>query len=100
MAKMPFGPLGPIIGKIGNVVFVNGKYGPYIRALPKKKKDKPTPTQKIQRTRFGVISQFLSPMRDLLDITFKESGTTKTAWGRASSYNMRNAVYASGTKQK
>ena len=43
MAKMPKGLLGPLFGKIGSVVVCNGKYGPYVRSLPRKKVDKPTP---------------------------------------------------------
>ena len=100
MARMPYGLMGPLIGKIGNVVVVNGKYGPYVRSRPRKKRDKPTPAQKIQRLKFAAISRFLTPMRDLLNITFNIKGSTKTAWGEATSYNARNAVYSSGQKQK
>ena len=100
MARMPYGLMGPLIGRIGNVVVVNGKYGPYIRSMPRKKRDRPTPAQKIQRSKFAAVSRFLSPMRDLLTITFNIKGSKKTAWGEASSYNARNAIYTSGQKQK
>ena len=100
MAKMPYGLLGPIIGKIGGIVICNGKNGPYVRALPKKRKDKPTPAQKLQRLKMAAVTQFLTPMRDLLDITFLQKGGNKTAWGKACSYNIQNALYSSGSKQK
>ena len=97
---MPYGLLGPFVGKLGGVVFCNGQNGPYVRAMPKKRKDKPTPAQKLQRLKMTAVTQFLSPMRDLLEITFVWKGGKKTPWGKASSYNMQNALYSSGSKQK
>jgi hypothetical protein len=100
MAKMPYGLMGPFIGKIGGIVFCNGKNGPYIRSLPKKRKDRPTPAQKLQRLKLATVSQFLTPMRDLIDISFVQKGGNKTAWGKAVSYNIQNALYSAGSKQK
>ena len=100
MAKIPYGLMGPVIGKVGSIVGCNGKNGPYIRALPKKRKDRPTPLQKLQRARFVAASRFVTPMRALLNISFYKESSKKPAVALACSYILKNAVYASGTRQK
>lgn len=92
MAKIPKGILGPISGKIGPVVACNGKQGQLARALPKPRPDKPTEAQLAQRKRFGIISKFLTPMRDLLRLSFATDFIAMEPFNLAASYNMKNAV--------
>jgi hypothetical protein len=100
MAKMPYGPMGPVTGKLGTIIGVIGKSGPYVYAVPKKRKDRPSPAQKIQRAKLAAVSQFLLPMRALLPVTFNKEGDTAIPWNKAVSHNIKNAVYESGGKQK
>lgn len=97
---MPFGPLGPIIGKLGDIVGCQGKYGYYVRTRPKARPDKPTAAQLEQRARMAVMTAFLTPMYDLINITFLKPDNPKSPWGRACAYNMRNALYADDGMQK
>ena len=100
MAKMPYGPTGPIIGKVGSIVGVMGRYGHYIRAVPRKRTDKPTPVQKLQRSRMTAVTGFLYSMRDLIAITFYEQEDNRIPWNKAISCNIKNAVYTAGKQQR
>jgi hypothetical protein len=100
MARMPYGPTGPIIGKVRSIVGVMGKTGPYIRAVARKRTDKPSPAQKLQRSSMAAVTSFLYSMRDLIAITFYEKEDNRIPWNKAVSCNVKNAVYTAGTKQK
>jgi hypothetical protein len=99
MARMPYGPLGPIIGKIGSIIGVMGKSGPYVKAVQRKKKDKPGAAQQTQRERMAVVTRFLYSMRDLVTVTFYKNEDNRIPWNKAISCNMKNAVYTSGGRQ-
>jgi hypothetical protein len=98
MARMPYGPLGPIIGKIGTIIGVRGKSGHYIKAVQRPKKDKPSPAQQMQRDRMAVVTSFLNSMRGLIAVTFYKKEDNRIPWNKAMSFNMKNALYTTGGK--
>jgi len=95
MAKFPAGVLGPFYGIIGPITGCRWKSINYGRSLPGKSTKRATPKQGQQRTRFGFVSQFLSPLRDLIKTSFSEYATNMTEYNNAISYTLKNAVSGS-----
>jgi len=56
------------------------------------KKPLPTVPQKSERSKFGLVSVFLGPLRDLIDIGFKSRKKRVTSMNLAMSYHLANAV--------
>ncbi len=60
MAKLTGNVLGGVKGKLGNVYFAEYKGNTVIRAMPKPKKDDPSPKQKKRRKRFQIGNSLAS----------------------------------------
>lgn len=80
-------------GKLGDKVGVRGKYGHYMRSLGKKSTKPPTDLQLATRMRFALISSFLNPLRNLLELVYESRKNKKmSAYNLAVSDNIKIAV--------
>src|SRR5690606_20643136 len=78
------GLLGAFSGKVGSVVGSNWRSIDYLRSLPKPSSKPATAKQKAQRAKFALAIEFLSPMRDIINIGFNDKSQTKmTAFNNA-----------------
>jgi len=88
--------LAGIRGKIGNIVIYQWKNKVCARSKPKKarKKSVRTVKQQAQSNKMKVLSPFLNPISDFLQIGFKQIATERdiSANNAAKSVNMKNAI--------
>ena len=73
MAIITQGILGPVSGRVGNLIFYicsNGKN--YVRSRPRKSTKAPSLAQESQRSKFKFAIQFLKKIKDLIPIGFSE----------------------------
>ncbi len=91
MGKFYSGINGPFSGKVGTVVGYLYKGIPVMRGLPDRKKPS-TPNELNQQARFRLMNKFLTPLNDLLNITFAHLAVGMTGRNKAFSYNLKNAV--------
>jgi len=81
MANYVKGPLGAFSGKIGSLVGSNWRSINYMRSLPKPSKKPAIKKQKDVREAFKIAHDFLSPLRDLLNISYPiKAGSKKSAF--------------------
>ena len=92
MATYTPGPLGPLKGKMGNLVACNWRDIYYLRVKAKRSKKKPTKTQVSNRRGFGFVSTLLAPLRQFLLIQFKGYERGSDGMLSAQSYNYTNAL--------
>lgn len=96
MAKLNKGILGPIIGKLANVVGYIRLGAPVLRMAPvtRKKKKTRTEAQQAVNLRFKIVKSFIAKVNTFISVGFKleVAGTTKIAENAAVSYNIKNAV--------
>ncbi|WP_276348685.1 DUF6266 family protein [Daejeonella sp. JGW-45] len=78
MAHLHSGIMGPVSGKIGNLVYYTYRGKCYVRQAPKKTKKRPTLKQKIQRVKFGIAARFVSPVAKLVNYSYKQFNRRKT----------------------
>ena len=78
------GLLGAFSGKVGSVIGSNWRSVDYLRSLPKPSSKPATAKQIAQRAKFALAIEFLSPMRDILNIGFNDKSQNKmTAFNQA-----------------
>lgn len=75
MAKLKRGILGPLTGKIGPVVTSSWKNTVYVRAMPRKNNEPPTPAQVANREKFKFIHSMLRPLRPFIKEGFHHLAT-------------------------
>lgn len=95
MAKYKNGINGAFSGKIGHVVGVSYKGIDYMRSLPENTKP-PTTKQLHQRLKFSVITAWLRPVLEIINIGFQVLTGDKTAMNLAVSYHMKEALIENG----
>lgn len=84
MARFNKGVQGGYSGKMGNVVGSSWRQIDYIRSLPRLKKNRTiTEKQLAQRMRFAMAVNFLAPLKDVMNIGFRDRSQ-----GRATGYNI------------
>lgn len=66
MAKLPKGILGPISGKVGNMIFVTRNDKCYVKSLPRPCSKPATFKQVAQRSRFALAMGFVTPLKSFL----------------------------------
>lgn len=89
MAELKPGVIGTISGKIDNVIASNWRDIRYLRGIAKTSKKEATEAQTLQRTKFGLLFDFLSTMARVADLGFKYQYTGRsTAFNLAMSRNM------------
>jgi hypothetical protein len=91
MAKLYSGINGPFSGKVGTVVGYLYKGIPVMRGRPKRTKPF-TPNELNQQARFRLMNNFLTPLNDVLNITFAHLAVRMTGRNKAFSYNLKNAI--------
>jgi len=78
------GALGAFSGKVGNIVGSSWRSIDYLRSLPKPSKKAATEKQKAHRAKFALAIEFLSPMREIINIGFSDKSQKKmTAFNQA-----------------
>jgi len=92
MGRLPNGPNGPLIGKLGKMSGAKWKNLHYVRSLPETSGKPPSDGQRIQRAKFALVSRFLKPMKDLVAFSFNDPDVNMTGYNRAQSYILKNAV--------
>ncbi|MES2875494.1 MAG: DUF6266 family protein [Bacteroidota bacterium] len=81
MAHLHSGIMGPVSGKIGNLVYYTYRGKCFVRRAPVKTKKRPTLKQKIQRAKFALAMNFVSPVAELVNLSYrlvnrKKAGTS------------------------
>lgn len=92
MAKLPIGILGPVSGKVGNVVGGSWRGIDYLRSMPANVTNPRTEAQLSQRGKFVLMVRFLQPVLEYVRIGFKPYAQKMSTYNAAMSYNMRNAL--------
>lgn len=95
MGKIENGILGQVTGRVGNVVGVNWRGINYLRVTPRGYTDRRSPSQLLQRAKFKLVQDFVRNLLPFIRIGFKNSGSRKSPYNAACSYNMKHAVAGS-----
>ncbi len=67
MARLHNGINGPASGRVGDLIFSSRNGLSYVRKAPKPSSKKPSEKQQIQREKFRIVMNFLSPLKSLLN---------------------------------
>lgn len=92
MGKIKNGLLGPVSGKVGNVVGSSWKGVDYLRMLPASVSNPRTPAQLRQRAGFLLVVRFLRPLLDLIKVGYSTYARRMSAYNAATSYVLRHAL--------
>lgn len=89
MAKFINGAIGTFSGKVGSIIGSSWRSIPYMRGLSKKRTKPFTEAQLAQQQRFGLVGQFLLPLKGLLEIGLANMDeSTATLFNRAMALNL------------
>ncbi len=93
MARAKNGVNGCVSGKVGNVVFYERNGIGYVRSAPARRIEKKR-SEIVQMTRikFKLVQQYVICMLQFVKFGFQFGAGNGTAYNRAMSYNLRNAV--------
>ena len=86
------GILGPFSGKIGTVVGATWRGKFVMRSLPTKTDRTPTEVQLLQREKFTAVSEFLTPISNVITRYYGSGSGELTRRNQAMSYHMKEAV--------
>ena len=86
------GPFGPFLGKVGNLVGSTWRGINYLRIMPASVHNPNTPAQVTQRTKFGLVVQFLRPLLGFIKMGYKGYAVDMSAYNAAISYQIKHAV--------
>ena len=92
MAKFSQGINGPFSGKVGAVVGYTWKGIAVMRGRPSARTKPFTPKELNHQAKFRLMNKFLIPAIGLLDETFAHLAVGMSAFNKAFSYNVKNAV--------
>ena len=93
MATYSKGANGAFSGKVGSVIGSNWRSIDYLRGLPKKSTKPSTEPQLAQRAKFALAALYLSPIKDILNIGFKDKQLNKiTGYNAAVKIFLNQAV--------
>ena len=92
MGTIRQGILGGFRRKTGTVIGSSWRTLDVMRALPRINHKKATPEQLEQRTKFRLVTSFVSNFDDLIELGFAENGEVATAMNRAVAYHLKNAI--------
>ena len=79
-------------GSIGNAVYYTMHGKNFVRSKPSKYTDRKSEAQLIQRAKMKAVTDFLTPFKDLIRITWAGEATGKAPYHAAKSELMRNAL--------
>jgi hypothetical protein len=86
------GILGAFSGKVGPVVGASWRGKDVMRSLPRKTSRVATATQLLQREKFTMVTEFLTPLNSVVGRYFGNNTGDKTRRNQAMSYLMREAI--------
>ncbi len=92
MAKLSQGINGAFSGKVGAVVGYTWKGIPVMRGRPSARTKPFTPKELNQQAKFRIMNRFLRPANSLLNVTFAHLAVRMSAFNKAFSYNIKNAI--------
>ena len=92
MATYKKGILGVFTGKVGTVVGSSWKGIDYIKSLPKSGSRTPSQLQLDQRLKFGLVTSFLKPIKQLTSIGYGTVKGSISPSNAAASYHLNEAV--------
>jgi Family of unknown function (DUF6266) len=92
MGTIKKGILGGFSGRVGPAVGSSWKGIDVIRSRPPRKRRRSTEGQLSQMERMKLVSEFVAPLTGLLNKTYGGGLVNMSAFNKALSYNMRNAV--------
>ncbi|ADY52749.1 hypothetical protein Pedsa_2197 [Pseudopedobacter saltans DSM 12145] len=95
MAILKEGINGPFSGKVGSIVGYQLNGQTVIRGLPKVVKRKPTALTSLNRARMKAVSEFLKPLKQVIDFGYRNiapRGSRVGTFQAAQSYTFRNAI--------
>jgi hypothetical protein len=91
MGSFRYGPLGPVKGKVGNIIISSWKGIPYVKSAPGERKAPLTAKEIANRKKWAMAHAWLKPVTEFVREGFK--GYTETVEGfiAAKSYLLKNA---------
>ncbi len=92
MAKLSQGINGPFSGKVGAVVGYTWKGIAVMRGRPSPRTKPFTPKELNHQAKFRLMNRFLIPANGLLNVTFAHLAIGMSAFNKAFSYNVKNAI--------
>ncbi|RLJ73695.1 DUF6266 family protein [Pedobacter alluvionis] len=93
MAVYSKGTNGAFSGKAGSIVGSNWRGVDYLKSMPKKSNKKGSELQLAQRRKFALAPLYLSPIKDILNIGFKDKQLNKTTgYNAAVKIFLNNAI--------
>lgn len=92
MARHQKGILGPLDGKVGDVIGSTWNGIPYFRSRPKSYQDAKTPMQQNNRMKMTMTQRFLKAITPYLRIGFRNYAVGQSAYNAAVSYTRNNAL--------
>lgn len=92
MATLLKGPMGPISGKVGNMVYVSRADKCYVKALPAPCSKPPTERQMETRTRFGMVMRFATLLKPLIQMSLKSHKRVLTGMNALVKDILQNAL--------
>ena len=97
MASINNGPHGRISGKIGSVVYVNTRYGNYVRSKPSFSKPRTNSAlQLITISKFKLVQALMTALKQTIRKGFTAYNPAKRARDVAMSYNLEHATLPQG----
>jgi len=95
MAILKDGINGPFSGKVGSIVGYQLNGQTVIRGLPKVVRRKPTALTLLNRARMKAVSEFLKPLKQVIDFGYRNiapQGSRVGTFQAAQSHTFRNAI--------
>jgi hypothetical protein len=92
MAIYKNGINGPFSGKVGNVIGASNRGVDYIRSLPVPSKKPPTLAQMNQRLKMAIVSGWLRPLADVINVGYQSFNRVMTPMNACVSYHLKNAL--------
>lgn len=91
MGSIQFGSLGPINGKVGNIVISSWKGKPYVKSTPAERKSPLTQKEIANRKKWAMAHAWLKPVTNFVREGFKGYTITVEGFIAAKSYLLKNA---------
>ena len=92
MARIEDGVLGSLSGKLGEVVASSWKGIPYIKSRPASFHDAKTPAQLAHRMKLQLAHQFVKPVKECVEVGYRQVAERQSPYNKAVSYVMKNAI--------
>ncbi|OQP65983.1 hypothetical protein A3860_15450 [Niastella vici] len=91
MGSLKYGSLGPVNGKVGNLIVSSWKGKPYVKSLPKERKSMPSEKELINRKKWAMAQAWLRPVTKFVREGFRGYTETVEGYLAAKSCLLKNA---------